>query len=1445
MADLNQIYGVNYYFNGTDNVSQTIKKIQSSVDSLEENFKRSGTDLDNLFQRVKLGLTDLTAKVEEVQKYTSRFFEDPGENSGKFADAVNKAKAAIDECNDQMRDLLDLQQKIEAGGGDTTQIDDAIGKLKDEYKALDETLNTLVEVRMSKLAQAYNSAGDASEREKIRLQALGDLINTFGKTSQEAGDIFTEFVNEVSSGNGRFIEFAEAVESVPEKGKGFSSFLGGIAKSLGGNSGLSKVLTTVAKGFTGVAGGIALMAAKFVGSQIKKKINELTKELLNAIKSIGEFKRALREGMGNATVGAQDELRRLDELNTKLSSAEKYSVEYNKTKAEIVSTYGKYNQYLDSEIQKVGDLSSVYDQLRHAIIEASVEKQRNKLIDETSDKYGDKLTTFSSRMLKRYQREFSDDPERALAAFQSWRDSELLGTQMSEDAQRLAWMRPSRRFANVTRRKNNRVARINDMFSTSETDQSFVYTELQAQLSNTQQQTDIIRQAKQQEVDMIREQDQLIINAMQDGAAKQRAQAKLDYQRRLDQMEEWKANYIKNAQALHEAEWIAAGNSKESYDPLTFWGNQFGPTRETLVMNQAWNEMQEGYKKMMERELADIAFQQRQSLASSYGTLAQQKAAAQDRWGREEIESLYGMSGKELKERAKAFHDYEFAQMDYESIQKYGSQDQIREALEKMLDAEIKTLEDFERPAAEARKKVTLAEFDADLAQKYAGRADQRKALEDKLNAELQTIDEKYREIQAATNKVTLAEFDQETANQYGTRGQRRDALENVLAARLEEFVKKNGEAQKAIIEAQNEYELASFDYEEIVDYGSYDQVLEKLRTKWQKFIATLPDDLKKGATRQMNAEIYELQRQHEGVYQQIFADMDNMTREGIDRTIALAEEELQHLAETGNVSADVIGELADRLDALRTKRDQLDFGGWGGSISGILGLNAERTRNRSRRENLVNARNEMLAQDSAAHLSEDYMKLSRQIKEADEAEEKLTQDIKKQAAVIAASGIADAFSQIGGLLNDIAHVSGNTGLAKFGQEMAEFGSSLSNVANGFAQGGIVGGIVAAAKETVNAVIEVVRSVTTGAAQWEKTMDNFSKSIDKMKYALDSSQFENVFGVNAAGYASDAYAKAALALNEYKKASDELKDSMFKTQGDTKNPWWLKASPLTAIWSWYQTLFGKNKHQESFGTLDIWGEDGMLDVDKAQAFLAVQTTLTDEQVEQIENAIKLKQAYDDATAAVKDYVASFVGSTVSDLAGEMLENFLETGDAVMDLTGNMDGFTQAIAKSAIEARLLNEVFTEDMQQRMVDLIVSGNNAGAIDLYNQLLNQANSLAPSINEFLSGIGIKPREEEEEGRRAATRSSLGASQDSIDESNGRLTAIQGHTFSIMNDVALIRAQNEELRLRSTEILAEVMGIHQDTTNAGLMIEEMMGYIKDVRVGVNTIVDKGVTML
>ena len=50
--------------------------------------------------------------------------------------------------------------------------------------------------------------------------------------------------------------------------------------------------------------------------------------------------------------------------------------------------------------------------------------------------------------------------------------------------------------------------------------------------------------------------------------------------------------------------------------------------------------------------------------------------------------------------------------------------------------------------------------------------------------------------------------------------------------------------------------------------------------------------------------------------------------------------------------------------------------------------------------------------------------------------------------------------------------------------------------------------------------------------------------------------------------------------------------------------------------------------------------------------------------------------------------------------------------------------------------------------------------------------------------------------------------ASQDSVDELNGRFTAIQSHTYSINESI-------KDMQSRQATILNEIMGIHRDTSS------------------------------
>lgn len=99
----------------------------------------------------------------------------------------------------------------------------------------------------------------------------------------------------------------------------------------------------------------------------------------------------------------------LDDYNKKLIEATKGSKEYNDIKSEIVSKYGQYLPNLDKEIDKVGNLSGVYDKLANSIGKSTekrlmanfIEKEQDRLIDSATSK----LPKLYTKVMEHYGKE--------------------------------------------------------------------------------------------------------------------------------------------------------------------------------------------------------------------------------------------------------------------------------------------------------------------------------------------------------------------------------------------------------------------------------------------------------------------------------------------------------------------------------------------------------------------------------------------------------------------------------------------------------------------------------------------------------------------------------------------------------------------------------------------------------------------------------------------------------------------------------------------------------------------------------------------------------------------------------------------------------------------------------------------------------------------------------
>ncbi len=97
------------------------------------------------------------------------------------------------------------------------------------------------------------------------------------------------------------------------------------------------------------------------------------------------------------------------------------------------------------------------------------------------------------------------------------------------------------------------------------------------------------------------------------------------------------------------------------------------------------------------------------------------------------------------------------------------------------------------------------------------------------------------------------------------------------------------------------------------------------------------------------------------------------------------------------------------------------------------------------------------------------------------------------------------------------------------------------------------------------------------------------------------------------------------------------------------------------------------------------------------------------------------------------------------------------------------------------------------------------------------------------------LKELFQSEAEREASQEGIATASQESVDELNGRMTAVQGHTYSINENTKMIVAH-------SAAILESVLNIETHTESISRRMERVENSLSDVRSTVNDMAIKGI---
>ena len=474
---------------------------------------------------------------------------------------------------------------------------------------------------------------------------------------------------------------------------------------------------------------------------------------------------------------------------------------------------------------------------------------------------------------------------------------------------------------------------------------------------------------------------------------------------------------------------------------------------------------------------------------------------------------------------------------------------------------------------------------------------------------------------------------------------------------------------------------------------------------------------------------------------------------------------------------------------------------------------------------------------------------------------------LKKLASAAAAT--ADVIAPISAKLSAMFEAAGSQNLSEQADALTETMTTVSNIGKGFAQGGIVGGIAAAAGEAIGYVTKAFQA----AAAHKKALLEIQKQINEQQLQynellrqerLEARDLETIFG-------TDKYTKARRALLVAKDWDEDIKKRIkgdLKTLADyrfslEKKEQWaggrILFDPKTegdhyglgmiSVKTGHAKsgFFGLGKGRDLYSGLtqiaeykDLVKANGHLNLELAKSIAATREFEGDGK-KAFESLIKAEENYEAALKQMDDYLGGIFGNyatDIMDVVADAFERGTDAAEAFGDVTRKV---MRNVAKDMVQAAVLQPVI-----EQQSELVKKAYATGNRDEITKALGAASQALANVEKVAQEEYKKAAEEfkrqgiDLSGSSAATREAsqkgiATASQDSVDELNGRMTAVQGHTYNI--------AENTRMLLgTANEILKGVVGIERNTGNVHARLSVVEQHLKSVKDTVGDIALKGI---
>ena len=304
-----------------------------------------------------------------------------------------------------------------------------------------------------------------------------------------------------------------------------------------------------------------------------------------------------------------------------------------------------------------------------------------------------------------------------------------------------------------------------------------------------------------------------------------------------------------------------------------------------------------------------------------------------------------------------------------------------------------------------------------------------------------------------------------------------------------------------------------------------------------------------------------------------------------------------------------------------------------------------------------------------------------------DTGEEDKGAKIKRLA--LTAAGCADEISKIAGGLSEMFDQIGNQSMVEAMGSVQSIMGGVSNIAKGFANGGVFGGIMAAVGETINIIGKAFSAKARHRAALNAIMQE--QIAQQQAYNLLLMQEALLYERGTTAFGTDRYGKATNAISVMKKATEDFAKA------------WKKANDIKVVTGHKRTgLFGWGKGKDTYSTIlsqypKLIDAHGKFNISLAESILKTRK-MNDESKAALQNLIDLAKQQEEAWKEIRGYLTDIFGELGNTITNALVDAFRSGTDAGKAMAESVGKMLEKMGTDMIYSAVLQKYFLKAQKE---------------------------------------------------------------------------------------------------------------------------------------------------